>query len=209
MNMCVQIILCFLIYVSFYRIYSDSQAGTSSCCHNEDIDDVNETIELEHDIEGLKEILNLPRDILEALNKKYERSKPNIEKTEVVNLVDEDENEKPIKIGVNFPKDLKHELIALLMEFREIFAWSCQDMLGLDTEIVVHKILVKPECPLVQQALKRMKSKIILQIKEAVEKQLKAGFLTTIAYSNWVANIVLVPRKDGKVRMCNDYRDLN
>ena len=95
----------------------------------------------------------LPRDILEALNKKYERSKPNIEKTEVVNLVDEDENEKPIKIGVNFPKDLKHELIALLMEFREIFAWSCQDMLGLDTEIVVHRIPVKPKCPPVQQAL--------------------------------------------------------
>ena len=83
MNMCVQIILCFLIYVSFYRIYSDSQAGTSSCCHNEDIDDVNETIELEHDIEGLKEILNLPRDILEALNKESEGSKPNIKEIEV------------------------------------------------------------------------------------------------------------------------------
>ena len=207
--MCVQIVLYFLVYVPFYRIYSNSQVGTLSYCHNKDIDDMNETIELEHDIKGLEEILTLPCDILEALNWESERSKPNIEKTEVVNLVDEDENEKPIKIGVNFPKDLKHELIALLMEFREIFAWSCQDMLGLDTEIVVHKILVKPECPLVQQALKRMKSKIILQIKEAVEKQLKAGFLTTIAYSNWVANIVLVPRKDGKVRMCNDYRDLN
>ena len=62
--MCVQIVLYFLVYVSFYRIYSDSQVGTSSCCHNEDIDDVNETIELDHDIERLEEILSLPRDIL-------------------------------------------------------------------------------------------------------------------------------------------------
>ena len=131
---------------------------------------MNETIELEHDIEGLEEIPSLPRDILEALNKKYERSKPNIEKTEVVNLVDEDENEKPIKIGVNFPKDLKHELIALLMEFREIFAWSYQDMPRLDTEIVLHRILVKPECHPMWQALRRMKSVIILKIKEEVEK---------------------------------------
>ena len=69
MNMCVQIILCFSIYVPFYRICSDSQVGTSSYCHNEDIDDVNETIELDHDVKGLKEIPSLPHDILEALNK--------------------------------------------------------------------------------------------------------------------------------------------
>ena len=105
----------------FYRIYSNSQAGTLSCCDNEDIDDTNETIELEHDIEGLEEILSLPRDILEALNRESEGSKPNIKETEVVNLVNEGKNEKPIKIGVNFPKNMKLELIALLKEFREIF----------------------------------------------------------------------------------------
>ena len=46
------------------------------------------------------------------------------------------------------------------------------------------------------------------EIKE-VEKQLKAGFLTAIAYSDLVANIVPILKKDGKVRMCVDYRDLN
>ena len=60
------------IYVSSYRIYSDSQTGTSSCCHNKDIVDMNEMIELKHDIEGLEEILNLPHDILEALNRESE-----------------------------------------------------------------------------------------------------------------------------------------
>ena len=87
--------------------------GTSSRCYNKDIDDMNETIELEYDIEGLEEILSPPRDILEALNKESKGSKPNIKETEVVNLADEGENEKPVKIGVNFPKDMKLELIAL------------------------------------------------------------------------------------------------
>ena len=147
----VQIVLYFLIYVPFYRINSNSQASTSSYCYNEDIDDMNKTIELEHDIEGLEEIPSLPCDILEALNRESKGSKPNIEETKVVNLTDKGENEKPVKIGVNFPKDMKSELIALLKEFREIFAWSYQDMPRLDTEIVMHKIPVKPECPPVQQ----------------------------------------------------------
>ena len=81
---------------------------------------------------------------MEALNKESKGSKPNIEEIEVVNLADKGENEKPVKIGVNFPKELKHKLIALLKEFREIFAWPYQDMPRLDTEIVVHRILVKP-----------------------------------------------------------------
>ena len=81
----------------------------------------------------------------------------------MINLADEGETEKPIKIGVNFPKDMRDELKALLKEFKEIFAWSYQDMPGLDTEIVFHRILVKSECLPMWQALRRMKSKIILK----------------------------------------------
>ena len=44
-----------------------------------------------------------------------------------------------------------------------------------------------------------MQSEIILKIEEEVGKQLKTGFLTMIAYSDWVVNIVLVPKKDRKV----------
>ena len=143
--------------------------GTSSLCHNESVDDVNDTIELDHDVERMEKVLNLPWDFLFILNIERKRSKPNIKETKVINLANEGEKEKPIKIRVNFPKDMKHELIALLKEFKEIITWSYQDMLGLDTEIVVHRILVKSECPLVWQALRRMKSEIILKIKE-VEK---------------------------------------
>ena len=57
---------------------------------------------------------------------------------------------KTIKIKVNFPKDMIDELITLLKEFKEIFVWSYQDMLGLDIEIVIHRIPVKFECSLVR-----------------------------------------------------------
>ena len=48
-----------------------------------------------------------------------------------------------------------------------------------------------------------------LKIKEEVKKQFDVGFLAVARYREWVANIVPVAKKDGKVRMCVDYRDLN
>ena len=38
----------------------------------------------------------------------------------------------------------KDALIALLIEFKEAFAWSYEDMLGIDTDIVQYCILMDP-----------------------------------------------------------------
>uniref|UniRef100_A0A2N9I5K6 Uncharacterized protein n=1 Tax=Fagus sylvatica TaxID=28930 RepID=A0A2N9I5K6_FAGSY len=158
-------------------------------------------------IDNSDEEIELPNDILEALERQDEGSKPNIEELEIVNLADKGEEPREVKIGTRCAAEQKEALIALLREFHEIFAWSYQDMPGLDTDIVVHKIPLKPECKPVKQALRRMKPEVILKIKEEVEKQLKAGFLSTVTYSDWVANIVPVPKKDGKVRI-NERRIL-
>ena len=126
----------------------------------------------------------------------------------MINLGD-DENKKEVKVGTSLPLNEKLRLEELLREYVDVFAWSYQDMPGLDTSIVEHRLPLKPECKPVQQKLRRMKPEMLLKIKEEVKKQFDAGFLRVAKYPEWVANIVPVPKKDGKVRMCVDYRDLN
>ena len=46
-------------------------------------------------------------------------------------------------------------------------------------------------------------------IKEEITKQLEAKVIEVSQYPSWLANIIPVPKKDGKVQICVDYRDLN
>ena len=72
-------------------------------------------------------------------------------------------------------------------------------MSGLDTDIVEHHLPLKSERPLVKQKLRRTRPDMALKIKEEVQKQIDVGFLVTSEYPQWLANIVPVPKKDGKV----------
>ena len=51
---------------------------------------------------------------------------------------------------------VKKWLIQMLCDYVEIFAWSYEDMLGLDIDIVVHHLPTKEDCPPVKQKVRRM-----------------------------------------------------
>ncbi|GKV46142.1 hypothetical protein SLEP1_g53149 [Rubroshorea leprosula] len=141
------------------------------------------------------------------LREEKPKLQPNQE-TETINLGIEDDR-KEIKINAHLSSKERKELIKLLFEFQDVFAWSYKDMPGLDLDIIVHAIPLYFEAKPVKQKLRRMKSEVLLKVKEEVQKLLDVNFIEVAMYPEWVANIVPVMKKDGRVRVCVDYRDLN
>ena len=76
----------------------------------------------------------------------------------------------------------RKELIDLLQDYSDVFAWSYQDMLGLDTDIVVHRLPLREECAPVKKKLRKVKPEMLLKIKEDVKKKLDARFLEMFKY---------------------------
>ena len=97
-----------------------------------------------------------------------------------------------IQVGNTLTTSKRDALMALLTEFKEVFAWSYEDMPGIDTDIVQHCIPTDLTMKPVKQKLRRMKPEWILKIKEEVEKQYNARFLRVVNYPEWLANVVSV-----------------
>ena len=82
-------------------------------------------------------------------------------------------------------------------------------MPGLDISLVEHRLPIKPEFHPFQQPLRRMSKEVELKVKEEIEKLLKAKFIKPTRYVQWLAIIVPMIKKNGKLRVCVDFRDLN
>ena len=42
-----------------------------------------------------------------------------------------------------------------------------------------------------------------------IDKLLVVGFIREVKYSDYLANVVVIPKKNGKWRVCIDYTNLN
>ncbi|XP_070011460.1 uncharacterized protein [Nicotiana sylvestris] len=64
-----------------------------------------------------------------------EKSKPNLNDTEAINLGDADDIRETI-ISIQIAPNIREELIKTLIKFNDVFAWSYDDMPGLRTDLV-------------------------------------------------------------------------
>lgn len=116
---------------------------------------------------------------------------------------------RPTYISANINSQLKTEVISLLKEFKDFFAWDYNEMPGLSRDLVELRLPIKAGKNPVKQTPRRFAPEIMSKIKEEVERLLRSRFIRTARYVDWLANIVPVIKKNGTLRVCIDFRDLN
>ena len=131
------------------------------------------------------------------------------EELEEVDLGSNSPEPRPISINVSLTEEEKSKLILLLKEFKDVFVWDYNEMLGLDPRLVAHMLNVNLEAKPVAQPAKIFHTEIKRQIVREVQKLLAAGFIKPIQHPLWLSNIVPVKKKNGQIRCCADFRNLN
>ena len=82
-------------------------------------------------------------------------------------------------------------------------------MSGVPRELVEHTLNIDPKFKPVRQFLRRFNEERRKAVGEEVARLLAAGFIVEVFHPEWLANPVLVLKKNGTWRMCVDYTDLN
>lgn len=83
------------------------------------------------------------------------------------------------------------------------------DMGGINPKVACHRLAIKKVARPVKQKMRCFNQERYEAVNSEVEKLLKAGFIRQESYPEWISNVVLVKKVNGKWRMCIDFTDLN
>ena len=82
-------------------------------------------------------------------------------------------------------------------------------MLGIDPGVAYHKLAIRKGARPVRQKKRCFNHERYEAINAKVEKLLRARFIREARYLEWISNVVMVKKANGKWRMCVDFTDLN
>ena len=125
-----------------------------------------------------------------------------------VNLGNEEEK-KVMYISSHLTQEQFDEVLVVVKRFKDCFAWDYTKLPSLDRTLVKHRLPIKKEHIPHQQPPRKMVNEVILKVKEEIKRLLQAGFIRPSSYVEWLSNIVSVLKKNGKLCVCIDFRNLN
>ena len=116
---------------------------------------------------------------------------------------------KFFQVGAKLPSQEKEELVKFLKRNIDVFAWDTYNTPRINPNFICHQLNVNPSITPKKQSHRRPSREHAEAIREEVMKLKRAGAIKEVFYPEWLANIVVVKKKNEKWRVCVDFTDLN
>jgi ribonuclease HI len=116
---------------------------------------------------------------------------------------------RAVKIGKGTTERERKAILNLIREFRDIFAWNYDELKAYRGDVIQHAIPLIEGAKPFRQKLRHINPKLAGQIQKELQKMVDAGIIAPIRYSSWMSNLVVVRKKNGDIRLCVDFRNLN
>ena len=100
----------------------------------------------------------------------------------------------------------KVETLLLLIQNVDVFAWSPNEVPGVDLEFIVHRLNVDPSFPPKKQKPRRSEREHIEAVRSEVQKLKEAGAIKEIYLLEWLANTVVVKKKNGMMSFLDAFQ---
>jgi hypothetical protein len=116
---------------------------------------------------------------------------------------------RTVMIGTKVSAEDEGKLLQFLRHNQDVFAWSKSDLTGVHRSVIEHALNTDPKVKPKLQRQRPMSGDRVKSAEAEVQKLLDARIIREVQYPVWVANVVMVPKKNGNMRMCIDFIELN
>ena len=113
-------------------------------------------------------------------------------------IVIDGDPEKFFQVGAQLPPREKEELIIFLRRNIDVFTWNAYEAPGVDLDFICHHLNVNPAILPRKQPPRRSSKEHSDAVKEEVNKLKQVGAIKEVVYPEWLANTVVVKKKNGK-----------
>ncbi|XP_074336598.1 uncharacterized protein LOC141673755 [Apium graveolens] len=102
--------------------------------------------------------------------------------------VDKSDPSKVLKVGSQLADEMRRSLACFLIANLDVFAWSHSDMIGIDPEVMCHRLNILPNCKGMRQKRRPVSGERAIALKEEVDRLLEVGLIKESFYPEWLAN---------------------
>ncbi|MCO5547400.1 hypothetical protein L7F22_000848 [Adiantum nelumboides] len=152
------------------------------------------------------------RDIIEQLVQELRKqgdSYKGPENAKNIDLAEPGEELRPAYIANDLSEEEEELLLSLLKKYQDVFAWFYKDLKGVDPKKCQHTIPTRDDAKPSRQRPYTYYKTFAKKIKEEIEKLKEVELIYEIEHIDWVSPIVVVPKKNGKLRIYVNLKRVN